>query len=132
MLIMLDTNVLISAFLIPSSRIQKMIDLIAKQHQIVLCSHIIDELHRVVKKKFPHRVDELEVFLCKLPYELAYTPQKNIKLVDVNLRDPSDYPILNSAILAEADVLITGDNDFDDVDIEKPEILTPREFMEAY
>ena len=131
MLIMLDSNVLISAFLFPSSNMQKMIDRIAEQHQIVLCSHIIDELHRVINRKFPHRIDELEGFLCKLPYELVYTPRNGVKL-DIQIRNPDDYPVLASAILADVDILITGDKDFDDVIIDKPEILSPKEFLETY
>jgi len=31
-----------------------------------------------------------------------------------------------------ADILITGDKDFDDIDIEKPEILKPHEFLALY
>jgi predicted nucleic acid-binding protein len=37
-----------------------------------------------------------------------------------------------SAILADADILITGDKDFSGLEIEKPEILTPAEFMRRY
>ena len=35
-------------------------------------------------------------------------------------------------MLEDVDVLVTGDNDFSDVDVEKPEILTPAEFVERY
>ena len=34
--------------------------------------------------------------------------------------------------MEEVDVLITGDKDFKDVDIERPEICTPNEFLEKY
>ena len=40
--------------------------------------------------------------------------------------------MLYSAIVAEADVLITGDKDFAGIAIEKPEIMTPTEFMTKY
>lgn len=32
--------------------------------------------------------------------------------------------------LKDVDVLITGDRDFEDVDVERPEIMTPGEFMD--
>ena len=35
-------------------------------------------------------------------------------------------------IMLDTNVLITGDKDFKDVDVEYPEILTPREFLEKY
>ena len=52
--------------------------------------------------------------------------------MDIPIRDKSDYPVILSAILADVDVLITGDKDFKDIKIEKPEILTPTEFLQIY
>jgi predicted nucleic acid-binding protein len=40
--------------------------------------------------------------------------------------------VLYTAILENVDILITGDKDFTDIDIEKPEIMTPAEFMERF
>ena len=40
------------------------------------------------------------------------------------IRDAKDYPTLYSAIIEQVDVFITGDKDFEDVKVEKPEILT--------
>jgi len=47
-------------------------------------------------------------------------------------KDIKDYPVLYTAILEDVDILVTGDRDFSDVDVEKPEILTPAEFVEKY
>lgn len=46
--------------------------------------------------------------------------------------DKKDLPILVSAILGDIDILITGDKDFARIEIDRPEILTPREFVEKY
>lgn len=48
------------------------------------------------------------------------------------IRDENDYIILHTAIIEEVDILITGDKDFKAVNIEKPEICTPSEFLEKY
>lgn len=40
--------------------------------------------------------------------------------------------MLYTAILEDVDVLVTGDRDFADIDIEKPEIMTPAEFIEKF
>lgn len=48
------------------------------------------------------------------------------------IRDVNDYPVLYTAILEDVDILVTGDSDFRDVDVERPEILTPAEFVERY
>lgn len=37
-----------------------------------------------------------------------------------------------SAIIADVDVLITGDKDFEGIDLERPEIMTIKEFEEKY
>ena len=130
MRIMLDTNILISMFVFKS--MGSLIDVITKKHTIVICSYVIEELHEVISRKFPSKNKDLESFLLKLPFELVYTPQT----VDVNdmfvIRDADDEKVLYSAIIADVDILLTGDKDFSDVDIERPEILTPHEFLEKY
>ena len=132
MRVMFDTNILISAGLFGSSRLAALAGRIADEHTLVLSSRIIEELHRVVNLKFPSRKGVLEDFLCSLSYEIAYTPD----LIDSSrypkIRDEHDYPILASAIIADVDVFITGDKDFDNLGLEHPEILTMTAFSEKY
>lgn len=40
--------------------------------------------------------------------------------------------MLDTAIIEDVDILVTGDKDFTDVEVEKPDILTPVEFIETY
>jgi len=128
---MLDTNVLISAIVFPNARMDSLMYKATLDHQLVLSSYIIDELHDVIKRKFPAKVKDIDIFLTRLPYELVYSPkEKNMDFFDI--RDENDYPVLYSAIIEDVDLFITGDSDFDDVEIEKPVILTPSEFLERY
>jgi predicted nucleic acid-binding protein len=48
------------------------------------------------------------------------------------IRDDNDYIILHTAIIEDIDILITGDKDFAAVDIERPEILSPSEYLAKY
>lgn len=130
MRIMLDTNVLISMFVFKS--MSRVIDKITEKHRIVLCSYVIDELHEVIERKFPNKQNSLEDFLIKLPFELVYTPKTIEKHNLFEIRDVDDEKVLYSAIIADVDILLTGDKDFSDIDIEKPEILTPSEFLKKY
>ena len=66
MRVMIDTNVLVSALLFPSSQMSELLDKLIDEHEIVLCSHIIDELHRVFDDKFHHKKKVLERFLTKI------------------------------------------------------------------
>ncbi len=49
-----------------------------------------------------------------------------------DIRDAKDYPVLYTAIQEDVDILITGDKDFASVNVERPEILTPAQFMAQY
>lgn len=132
MRIMIDTNVLISAFVLSSSYLLRMVDCITEHHTIVLPTYVLDELKRVTKRKFPAKYDFLEFFLRELPFELVYTPEKIDKSKYPDIRDAKDLPILVSAIIEDVDVLISGDADFAPLELEHPEILTPKGFVEKY
>lgn len=131
MKIMLDTNVLISAFVFKSSIINEVIRKISNEHEIVIASYCIDELKEVVREKFNIDMKKLDKFLNDFPFHLLYSPESiEVKLFEI--RDECDYIILHTAIIENVDILITGDKDFKDVDVEYPEILTSREFLEKY
>jgi len=110
----------------------QMIDTIAEQHTIVMPTYVVDELKRVTKKKFPDKYGVLELFLQVLPYELVYTPEKIDPSKYPDIRDMKDLPILVSAIIEDVDILISNDADFAPLDLERPEILTPKDFVEKY
>lgn len=128
---MLDTNILISVLLFPSERMNQMMDYIFKNHELVLSSYVVEELKDVVNRKFPKKVRVVDTLLAKMGYEYVYTPE-TIDESLFSIRDMKDYPVLYTAILEDVDVLITGDKDFEDVDVERPEIMTPGEFDLVY
>ncbi|MCM3760156.1 putative toxin-antitoxin system toxin component, PIN family [Alkalihalobacillus oceani] len=131
MRIMIDTNILISAILFPNSHMDGILRIITEKHKLVLSSFVVNEFFEVVKRKFANKVKLADRFLVSLPFELVYTP-KNIEEGMFEIRDSKDYPVLYMAIVEDVDILITGDKDFFDVEIERPEILTPTQFLERY
>ncbi|MCM1191262.1 MAG: PIN domain nuclease [Butyrivibrio sp.] len=94
-------------------------------------SYIVEELKDVVRRKFPAKVSVIDTLLAKMNYEYVYSPDIPGEAL-FEIRDVKDYPILYTAILEDVDVFVTGDTDFSGVDVEKPEILTPTEFVEKY
>ena len=58
MRIMVNTNVIISAILFPKSLPAKAVEKVMVEHRLVLCSHTIDELHRVFEEKFNNNPKE--------------------------------------------------------------------------
>ena len=131
MRIMLDTNVLISALLFPGTRMDTMMNNIFMEHQLVMSSYVVADLKRVVKRKFPGKETAVGKMLLKMSYEYVYTPEEfDTELF--HIRDMKDYPVLYTAIIEDIDILITGDKDFSDIEIDKPEIMTPGEFIEEF
>lgn len=128
---MVDTNVLISLLVFSSKKMNQMMESIFMEHQLVLSSYIVEELKDVVSRKFPDKVGVVDTLLAKMNYEYVYTPD----ILDETLfeiRDVKDYPVLYTAVLEDVDILVTGDNDFSGVDVDKPKILAPAEFVERY
>ena len=131
MRVMLDTNILISALLFPSSQMNNFFETLVLNHTMVLSSYVIDELHKVIERKFPNKIEIIERLLERMSYELVYTPQ----IIDntlISIRDIKDYPVIYTAITEDIDILITGDKDFENLEIERPEIMTISTFLKQY
>lgn len=133
MRIMVDTNVLLSAAIFSKNReLSIMLDWICQEHQLVLSSYVMDECYEVIQRKKPALIASLDRFFEALPFELMHTPTILPQHNWFSIRDIDDEKVLYSAISAAVDILISGDKDFSDVDIEKPEIMTSRQFMNKY
>jgi putative PIN family toxin of toxin-antitoxin system len=128
---MIDTNILISAILFPSPRMDRLMQRITTAYKLVLSSYVVEELLNVTRRKFPNRMETVDLLLSQLPYELVYTPKQPPPGLFM-IRDEKDYPVLYSAVTEGVDVFITGDKDFDELDLERPEIVTAAEFIENY
>lgn len=124
MRVMADTNIIISALLFPASIPARVLLLVADQHELVLCDHIIAEVRNVVARKRPDLLGDVDVLLAQLSYDLVIAPQEPSKLI----QDPKDQPILNAAIMADVDVIVTGDKHFLQLDLERPKPMPPADF----
>lgn len=124
MRVMADTNILISALLFPTSLPAKVLLHIANGHDLVLCDHIVAELRDVIARKRPDLLGDIDVLLVQLSYELVIAPQVPGKLI----QDPKDQPILNAAIMADVDVIVSGDKHFLKLDLDRPQTMSPAQF----
>ncbi len=126
MKILVDTNILISALLFPKSKPAKALLYVSQYHEMILCDRNIYELRDVLKRKAPDSLPDADVLLAELSYELIPAVYNAQKLI----RDAKDQPILNAAIVADVDVILTGDKDFLSLDLEHPKCLTVSQFFE--
>lgn len=127
MRILIDTNILISAILFPNSKPAKALLQTVQYHSMVLCDRNIIELREVLKRKAPKHLPDAEVLLAELSYELIPA----IDLSEKTIRDATDQPILNAAVIADVDIILTGDKDFLALELERPKCLTAAQFLEA-
>ena len=131
---LIDTNILISAALFPDSiPAQAFMRAVNPPYSAVVCDYSLDEMRRVYKRKFPHKIPDFERFLSllTLSVEIITTPEEAVENADCEkkIRDVNDRPIYRAAIAAKVDGIITGDKDFLDSGITHPKILTAAEFL---
>lgn len=129
MRIMIDSNVIISAIYKRYSKSARAFHYVCENHVLVLCDRIIAECYDIVIRKFPQHTAILGKFLEELKslpgYENVTTAQ-----ADFTMTAPKDEPILNAAILANVDVLISSDEKFLALNFKHPKVLTPSQYME--
>lgn len=128
MRILVDTNILFSALLFPLSEPAKALQKASDEHSVVLCDQNVNELKEILRRKAPKALSDAEVFLAEFQYELIPAVDDAEKLI----RDATDQPILNAAILSDVDLIITGDKDFLSLDMDRPRCMTASEFLDEF
>ncbi len=132
MRVLIDTNVLISAALSGNGvPYQAYVKAASYPNHGLICEQNVDEMKRVFNKKFPKRLAALDRFLSTalLTLELVPVPTDE-DASEAQIRDVKDRPILRAAVMAKADILVTGDKDFLESGLGHPEIMTPAEFLD--
>ena len=106
MRIFFDTNVLVSAFL-ARGLCADLLRLVLREDTLVSSEVVLTELRDVLSRKGrlpPAQIEAMETFLRDQP--IAPRPGQTLRL---GLVDADDEWVLASAILAEADLVVTGD-----------------------
>ena len=126
MRVCLDTNVLIAAFA-ARGLCADVLRSVLTEHDLVLGEVILEEFRRVLKSKLrvpPGRIESAEAVFSAI--EILPKPDRPAEL---QIRDRTDRWIVATALLGNADVLVTGDRHLLDIAEEAPlRILSPREF----
>lgn len=130
MKVFIGTNVLISAILFPNGKVAEVFSYLVKTHDLIISNYSVKECEAVFDRKFPTKIKILRDFLSGLSFEMFETPQVIDSKKYPKIRDEKDLPILVSAILSGADILITGDKDFENIAIQKPLIFSPNQYFE--
>ena len=132
MRVVLDTNVVVSAMLLPGSIPRRALDKRLDEGSILISIPVLLEIAEVLtREKFERYVTESE----RLRFLVALLNETELveitEQIDV-CRDPKDNKFLELAICGEADFIITGDDDLLDLDpFRGVRIITPRDFLEV-
>ena len=127
MKIVLDTNVLIAAFISPKGISHEVFELCVRSHSLFSSEFILNEFKEKLKHKFYYDEKEITeiIDLISAKFKIVKIKGEKIKVC----RDVDDNNIIETAVSAKADVIITGDDDllvlknYKDI-----EIISPREF----
>ena len=128
MRVLLDTNVLIAAF-ISRGTCHELLEHVAHNHQIVSSKYILDELRDRLRNKF--RYSEAEV---RDAVRLIADISELVTPVDLEIpavSDTEDLPILGTAIAGACRCIVTGDKDLQELgQVEGIPILSPSGFWQ--
>ena len=130
MRVLIDTNILISSVLGHGTPFQAYLKAVSYPNQGLVCTQNIDEMRRIFNRKFPTKISAMERFLSlAIPtLELVQIPDDVVEQEEA-IRDVNDRPIMRSAVAARADIVLTGDKDFLESGITRPQIMTAAEFL---
>jgi putative PIN family toxin of toxin-antitoxin system len=130
MKVVFDTNIYISAIVIPGSQAEKAIRRIAEGKDALFISKpIISEILSVLSKKFSRDSEALSrvaVFLSDLA--TLVHPAKRIHVI----ADEPDNRIIECAVSGKADAIVTGDKEMLDLkDYLGIKIITLKEYLSS-
>jgi len=128
MKVVFDTNIFISAFVIPGSQAEKAVLRIIEGRDVLLLSKgILDELLTVLSTKFSRDKEEISRVAVILSETAEWVePSKRIKV----LNDDPDNRILECAFSGNADAIVTGDKELLRLrGYEKTKIISLKEYL---
>lgn len=132
MIVVIDTNVLVSGLLNPFGKPASIIRLVsAGELKLAFDTRIITEYNEVLHRpKFPFKDEQISPLLDQFIKEgISVTPVP----LSSNLPDPDDEMFLEVAVSAHAEALATGHKDhFPKERCGEVQVLSPDEFLEYY
>ncbi len=126
-----DTNVLVSALLLPDSKPRHALDVALREGKVLISFATLAELNEVLsRKRFRRYVDEEDVrsFLAALTREAEWV---DVEIQIQACRDPKDDKFLELAVSGQATHIVTGDTDLLALNpFQGIEILPPHRLLE--
>ena len=132
MIVVIDTNVIVSGLLRPFSDPARVLTLILSGNiTVAYDSRIINEYEEVLKrKKFNFPSQQVQSIIAEIKEKGVYISAVPLK---ESLPDRDDEPFLEVALSGNINVLVTGNKrHFPEEFAEAAQILSPPEFLEVF
>lgn len=130
--VVVDTNVLVSAILLPDSTSGRAVDFVIQRELLLASQETLEELREVLMRpKFDRYVTRA------IRSAFWFLIQRRSNMVSIlhhieACRDPKDDKFLSLAVNGEASTIITGDQDLLALDpFRNVKILTPAAYLEV-
>ena len=128
MKIMLDTNVLISA-LVFGGRTGRLLNMLFESdHELYVSEYIDQEFKGKLEEKWPAKAERVYYLYRQLDIRFCESTTETRG----KLRDEKDIPVLSDALYYEVDIILSGDKDFLEADLEKPLVYSPTMMLEYF
>lgn len=135
MRVVIDTNLIVSAFLIPNSVPAQVLALWGVSgFQLLMSRELLSEIEDVLSRakhapRLHSQQAEIRVFYDHINRRATFPP--NIPTLPPFAPDPKDTMILALAIAGAADVIVSGDRKLRELEVyEGIPILSPRDFLD--
>ncbi len=121
MKIMLDTNVLISAFIFGGKTGELLEELFSSEHELYISEYVDQEFKEKLMLKWPQKAEKAYTLFHRMSFHFCSSTEKRLG----ELRDEKDIPVLSDALYHGMDLILTGDKDFLEAELERPLVYSP-------
>ena len=125
---MLDTNVIISAIVFGGHARSLLEWLLQSDHVLYVSEYVDSEFKAKLVQKWPLKAEHAYSLFHRLDIQFVNSTNENRG----ELRDTKDIPVVSDARFHHVDILLTGDKDFLESDVDNPLILSPSMMMEYF
>lgn len=126
MKILLDTNVLISAFVFGGNAGKLLSELFDTDHELYVSEYVDQEFKDKLIEKWPSKAELAYSKFHKMSFHFCESTDQSFG----TLRDRKDIPVLSDAIYHDVDLILTGDKDFLEADLKHPLVYSPSMMLE--
>ena len=126
MRILIDTNVLVSAFVFGGKAGTLMNMLFESSHELLVSDYVDAEFKAILEMKWKEKAEKVYSLYHTLPFVFCGSSP----IQTGNLRDAKDIPVLSDALFQNADIILSGDKDFIEAELERPLVISPSMFYD--